>query len=138
MIRVKARIFRKAHSLRKGKGILMDKRLADLALEVEAALTLEGDLADQAIAALNTAAAGAVIERSDLDSTDKVLSLIYAIRPGWSVSMRGTAHLPNGHWRCTLRRSDRRDNDEYLGVGRGPTLPHSLLAALLKALASAV
>ena len=97
----------------------MDKRLADLALEVEAALTLEGDLADKAIAALNTAAAGTVIERADLDSTDKVLSLIYAIRPGWSVSMRGTAHLPNGHWRCTLRRSDRRDNDEYLGVGRG-------------------
>lgn len=115
----------------------MDKGLADLAMEVEAALTLDEAIAGRAMAELRKIAGGHAIERGDLESTDKVLALIYAVRPGWSVSMRGVARLPNGHWRCTLRRSDTRDNDEYLGVGRGPTLPHSLLAALLKALAFA-
>ena len=115
----------------------MDKSLADLALEVEAALSLRDDLADHAITAINKASGGKSIERAALDSTDEVLALIYAIRPGWSVSMKGVARLPNGHWRCTLRRSQERDNDEYLGVGRGPTLSHALLAALLKALAFA-
>ena len=98
---------------------------------------LGDELADRAISEINKAAGGQHIAHSDLDSTDKVLAIIYAIRPGWSVSMKGVARLPNGHWRCTLRRSDMRDNDEYLGVGRGPTLSHALLAALLKALAFA-
>lgn len=115
----------------------MNKELTDLAMEVESALTLEDELANRVIAAISSVAAGRKIERHSMDSTDDVLALIYLIRPGWSVSMKGVARLPNGHWRCTLRRSESRDNDEYLGVGRGPTLPHALLAALLKALAFA-
>lgn len=112
----------------------MDMGLAALAEDVEAALVLETELADKVLAVINGLTGNPKVERADLDSTDAVLSLIYKVRPGWSVSIRGNATLPNGHWRCTLRKSSSRDNDEYLGIGRGPTLPHSLLASLLKAL----
>ncbi len=119
------------------RGQQMDKGLALLAEEVEASLDLDDALATRALEAVNTHLGGAKMERKDIDSTDKVLGAIYAARPGWSVSIRGKMSHPNGHWRCTLRRSLGRDNDEYIGVGRGPTLPHSLLAALLKALSVA-
>jgi len=112
----------------------MDKKLAALAEDVESALILEADLADRALSVINGYSGDVKIDRDGLDSTDKVMSVVYAVRPGWSVSIRGNATMPNGHWRCTLRKSSSRDNDEYLGIGRGPTLPHSLLAALLKAL----
>lgn len=112
----------------------MDMGLAALAEDVEAALVLDEDLADRAMSVLNGIAGDPKITRQDLDSTDAVLAVIYQVRPGWSVSIRGNATMPNGHWRCTLRRSSSRDNDEYLGIGRGPTLAHALLASLLKAL----
>lgn len=115
----------------------MDKGLALLAEEVEASLDLDDDLAARALAAVNPHLGEAKMARADIDSTDAVLDAIYAARPGWSVSIRGTMSHPNGHWRCTLRRSLGRDNDDYLGVGRGPTLPHALLAALLKAISFA-
>lgn len=113
----------------------MDRDLAGLAKEVEAALSLGDELAGRVARALEAASKGGPVSRADLDSTDRILGLIYEIRPGWAVSMKGVAALPNGHWRCSLRRSDSRDNDEYLGIGRGPTLPHSLLAALLLVMA---
>ena len=114
----------------------MDQKLAALAEEVEASLTLQEHLAERVIGALADRVTQA-IEPGDLDSTDKVLALIYVLKPGWSVQLRGTAREPNGHWRCTLRRSSEKDNDEYMGIARGPTLPHALLAALLKALSYA-
>ena len=112
----------------------MDMALAALAEEVEAAFVLEPDLAARVLAAINGVAGDLTIQREDLDSTDKVLSVIYAVKPGWSVTIRGSAAMPNGHWSCTLRKTSASDDDEYIGIGRGPTLPHSLLAALLKAL----
>jgi hypothetical protein len=51
--------------------------------------------------------------------------------------LKGTATHPNGHWHCSLRRSDIRDNDPYIGIGAGPTLPHALLGAVIAALAQA-
>lgn len=110
----------------------MDKKLAALADEIEAALQLEQELAERAVATINAMTRTQAFTTSDLDSTDKVLSLIYAVKPGWSVNARGKARMPNGHWRCTLRKSSSRDNDEFIGIGRGPTLPHSLLASLLR------
>lgn len=112
----------------------MNKELVALAEDVEAALTLEPQLADRVLSVINALGLNLDMNREDLDSTDQVMALIYAARPGWSVSIKGKVNLPNGHWRCTLRQSTSRDNDEYLGVGRGPTLPHSLLAALIKAM----
>lgn len=118
------------------EGIGMDKKLAALADEIESALYLEEELAGRTMGVINDLCGNEAVERaSELDSTDKVLGLIYALKPGWSVSTRGKASMPNGHWRCTLRKSTSRDNDEYIGIGCGPTLPHSLLAALLRVLA---
>lgn len=111
----------------------MTQTLPELAAEVEAALSLEAILAEKIMAALGEAC-GRKVKRPELDSTDAVLALIFALRPGWDIAIHGTANLPNGHWSCTLRSSGVRDNDPYLGVGRGPTLPHALLAALLKVL----
>lgn len=114
----------------------MDKKLATLAEQVEAALEIDDELAAQVLGAVESIT-GKTASREALDSTDMVLDLIYSLRPGWNVSMRGLANKPNGHWRCSLRRSSSRDNDEYIGTGRGPTLPHALLAAVLKALSLA-
>ncbi len=115
----------------------MDKMLAKLAERVEAALMIDDALADEALAAVRTLSPACDMDRRGLDSVDAVLALIHDVRPGWSVSIRGNVIAPNGHWRCTLRKSSGRDNDEYLGVGRGPTLAHALLASLLKAMAFA-
>lgn len=114
----------------------MDKKLAALAEEIEAALFIDDDLAGRVIAQIEMLS-DRKLAKSDLDSTDLILELIYALKPGWSVNIRGTASKPNGHWRCTLRRATSRDNDEYIGIARGPTLPHALLASLLKAFALA-
>lgn len=115
----------------------MDKKLAALAEEIEAALEIDDELAKRVLGAIETMTDKAV-SREALDSTDMVLDLIYSLRPGWSVNIRGLANKPNGHWRCSLRRSSSRDNDEYIGIGRGPTLPHALLASVLKAFSLAV
>jgi len=112
----------------------MNMELAALAEEMESALVLEDDLVRRVISLLNSLSSELSLDRADLDSTDKILSVIHTVRPGWNITMKGNATMPNGHWRCTLRQSSSRDNDEYLGIGRGPTLPHSLLASLLKAL----
>lgn len=66
-----------------------------------------------------------------LSSTDAVLHLIDAIVPGWTIRIKGKAIEPNGHWQCTLRRSSARDNDEFIGSGRGKVLSHALVSALL-------
>lgn len=111
----------------------MDQKLASLAEEVEAALTLQDHLVESILKEIADRSSVS-LNREDLDSTDKVLEIIYALKPGWSISLRGNARHPNGHWRCTLRRSSSKDSDEYMGIARGPTLPHALLASLLKAL----
>ena len=67
-----------------------------------------------------------------LGSSDGVLDLINAIVPGWSVHITGKAYVSDGHWTCTLRRSSGRDNDEFVGIGRGTQLHHALLSALLR------
>ena len=112
----------------------MDKTLTQLAHEIEAALELTEDLRDRAASAI----AGKVETfdlAMDFDSTDAVLGLVRACLPGWTIQLKGTATSPNGHWHCSLRRSDVRDNDPYVGLGAGPTLPHALLGAVIAALA---
>ena len=112
----------------------MNETLAELAHEIEAAFELSDELAERARSALegkvSTPPAAA-----DFHSTDKVLSLVQECLPGWAIHIKGTATRPNGHWHCSLRKSDIRDNDPYVGIGHGPTLPHALLAAVLAALA---
>lgn len=116
---------------------MRDSELDGLADAIEAALKIEDDLARramEAIAKVDAPHADAFMG-SDLDSTDRILGLVYHVLPGWTVSVKGKAWMPNGHWTCSLRKTSSSDSDEYVGVGRGPTLPHSLLAALFRVLA---
>ncbi|MEM7643273.1 MAG: hypothetical protein AAF366_12170 [Pseudomonadota bacterium] len=71
------------------------------------------------------------VAMDDLSSTDAVLHLIDDIVPGWTIRIKGKAMEPDGHWQCTLRRSSARDNDEFIGAGRGKVLSHALVSALL-------
>ena len=112
----------------------MNEELAKLAHEIEAAFELSDDLTDRTQRAL-AGRVSAAPAASDFQSTDKVLELVHECLPGWAIHIKGTATSPNGHWHCSLRRSDIRDNDPYVGIGQGPTLPHALLAAVVGALA---
>lgn len=116
---------------------MSDQTFYELADAIEAALAIDDDLARRAIEAvakIDTPHADAFVG-SDLDSTDRILAMVYHTLPGWTVSVKGKAWQPNGHWSCSLRQTTSRDSDEYVGIGRGPTLPHSLLAALFRVLA---
>lgn len=112
----------------------MDEKLAMLCRDLEASLALEDSLADRALVELHRLT-GKKIAKEKLASTDSLLGLIGEFKPGWHVSVQGIAHSPNGHWRCTLRKSDMRDDDATIGIGHSPNLPHAMLASLLKALA---
>lgn len=112
----------------------MDNTLAELAHEVEAVFELSEDLRTRARDALQERIADLPADM-DFESTDEVLGVVHRYLPGWSIQIRGTATRPNGHWHCSIRKSDIRDNDQYVGIGNGPTLPHALLAAILFALA---
>ncbi|KIT15063.1 hypothetical protein [Jannaschia aquimarina] len=114
----------------------MNTALAALAHDIESSF----DLSDELMARVRDALAANMdtppsIE--DFRSTDAVLGLVRQCLPGWTIRIRGTATTPNGHWHCSLRQSAIRDNDPYVGIGQGPTLPHALLAAVLGALAQA-
>jgi hypothetical protein len=73
-----------------------------------------------------------VLLAEDLRRTDTIIQLADLIVPGWSIQIRGKALLPNGHWQCTLRRSESLDKDEFIGIGMGASLAMALAAALLR------
>ncbi len=75
------------------------------------------------------------ITAEQLASSDHVIHLIDDAVPGWAIHIDGKAVEPNGHWHCTLRRSDTRDSDEFIGHGKGKVLSHALTAALLRTVA---
>ncbi|MDU8945509.1 hypothetical protein [Ovoidimarina sediminis] len=110
--------------------------LLELADRIEAALKVEDALAGDILAAIAEvdAAVDAQGKLYNLDSTDQLLSLVHLVLPGWTVSLKGKAWQPNGHWVCSLRKTSSRDSDEFIGVGRAPTVPHALLGALLRVL----
>lgn len=112
----------------------MNEELAKLAHEIESAFELSDTLLSQVQGALEGRVRVSPLQL-DFHSTDSVLKLVHQCLPGWTIHIKGTATNPNGHWHCSLRQSDIRDNDPYVGIGKGPTLPHALLAAVLGALA---
>lgn len=65
-------------------------------------------------------------------TTDGALLVVDAAFPNWVVRIRGRANDHDGHWRCTLRESDIRDNDRAIGSGRSPVLAQAILAAILR------
>ncbi len=111
-----------------------DNTLLELADRIEAALTIDEGLAAEAlhqIRTLNASDAGD-FTAADLDSTDRILTIVYGSLPGWTVSLKGKTWQPNGHWVCSLRKTSSRDSDEYVGVGRAATMPHALMGAFLR------
>lgn len=112
----------------------MNEELAKLAHEIESAFELSDGLVERTRAALGGLLPSAP-DSFDFESTDKVLNLVHECLPGWAIHIKGTATSPNGHWHCSLRRSEIRDNDPFVGIGQGPTLSHALLAAVVGALA---
>lgn len=113
---------------------MTQKAMQELADRIEAALTVEEYLGREIKKTLRDLDITEDIDISevDLDSTDQIFSLVHLMLPGWTISLKGKAWKPNGHWVCSLRKTSSRDNDEFVGVGRAPTLPHALLSALLR------
>jgi hypothetical protein len=105
-----------------------------LANRIEGAASLELDLAVATLEGLRAALpqAGSDLRPGVVESTDAALHLVARALPNWSVALSGTAHEPAGRWTCTLRPSGARDDEEVIGIGRAPTPPLALIAALLR------
>jgi hypothetical protein len=67
-----------------------------------------------------------------LVSADAALALVRRKLPGWKIELEGSAATLDGHWRCLLRKSDVRDDDMLIGVGKGRSPELALVAALLR------
>lgn len=67
-----------------------------------------------------------------LATTDGALLIASGAYPNWAVRIHGRANDRNGHWHCTLRRDDNRDNDAAIGSGRSPLLSQAILASVLR------
>lgn len=117
---------------------MVAQNVEELARRIEAAGALDTGIASAAaasIAALSPTAAAAGIDAGRLSSAETVLHLLDRALPGWSIHLEGTAHEPDGHWSCRLRSTGLRDNDEFIGHGKGPGIANALLSALLRTLA---
>ena len=64
--------------------------------------------------------------------TDHAILIADEAYPNWVIHLRGRANDRDGHWHCTLRKSDSRDSDEAIGIGRSPVLGQAILAAVLR------
>lgn len=85
--------------------------------------------------ALNFLLPGKVAETATAEriaTTDGAMHVADDAYPNWAVSIHGRTNDRNGHWRCSLRESDIRDNDSMVGAGRSPVLAQAILAAVLR------
>jgi len=96
-------------------------RGGDLDVAVEALQTLRTALDDGSPVGVGAAA-----------STDGALTLVEVVLPGWRVDLEGHARSPDGRWSCSLRASGARDDDEVIGIGRGPTPALAIMGALIR------
>ena len=114
------------------------QQLHDLVERIEIAEWPDADLAAEVLESIKSALSGEsgslTLEPALLESTDAALHLVSLKVPNWSIMLQGYAHEPDSGWTCTLREGTVRDDDELIGIGKGPTLPLALLAALLRIL----
>ncbi|GHE85952.1 hypothetical protein GCM10016455_01580 [Aliiroseovarius zhejiangensis] len=75
---------------------------------------------------------GQEVTAERISTTDGALLVADDAYPNWAVSIHGRANDRDGHWRCSLRENDARDNDEAIGIGRSPVLAQAILAAVLR------
>ena len=67
-----------------------------------------------------------------ISTTDGAVHVADVAYPNWVVNIHGRANEKNGNWRCTLRESDVRDSDTFIGTGNSPVLAQAILAAVLR------
>ena len=72
------------------------------------------------------------VTAQSIATTDGAMLVADGAYPNWAVHIQGRANDSNGHWKCTLRESDSRDNDAAIGSGRSPVLAQAILAAVLR------
>jgi ribonucleotide monophosphatase NagD (HAD superfamily) len=115
---------------------MLQNDLEELANRVEAATDTDSDLAANAASALrasfSSTSSASQIPDDIATSSDAIVALVNAALPGWHFSIHGRARTDKDAWRCTLRRSDVRDDDEMIGVGEAHSLNRAILAALLR------
>jgi hypothetical protein len=108
-------------------------RIEGLLKKVGSTAALEADLLAEVAGAVREVFPDAPHRPEVLaEPVEAVLSLIDRCLPHWSIQLTGKAQEPDGHWRCSLRKTRGSDEDEVLGVGTGPTVALALLQALLQ------
>ena len=111
---------------------MLDPALCELANAVEK----DGLTAHSAAVAERLAEPlGQAPSESELETTDRLLLIVDRLFPGWSITIDGVASRKDGHWVVVLRRSSSRDNDPFVGIGKGADLRAAIASALLNALA---
>lgn len=63
------------------------------------------------------------------DPSEAVMHLLSHCLPGWHIRLTGQAAEPDGHWRCSLRKSAVDDDDLVVGTATGPTIALTLARA---------
>ena len=103
-----------------------------LKTQVEAASLLDHELLTKAYDALRPIfpEMPASFEASS-GQVEEILHIVQIVAPNWTIQLTGKAMEPNGHWRCSLRRSRSNDEDEVIGLGFGAVVGLALVAALL-------
>ncbi len=111
---------------------MSSEALNALKVRVEAAEDVDEDLLRDAAEEMRKIFPRAPMHPERLsDSTEAVLRLVDHCLPGWTVTLRGTATEPDGHWHCSLRSSGSDDDDAVIGHGNAPTVSAALLRALV-------
>ncbi|MFQ6549010.1 hypothetical protein AADZ90_013730 [Aestuariibius sp. 2305UL40-4] len=106
--------------------------LETLRAKVQTASVLDHALLVEVTTALQSVYPQAPIPPEDsTDTTEDAIHMVDACLPGWTISLRGKAREPDGHWRCSLREGSTRDNDAAIGIGTGPTVALALTDAIL-------
>ncbi len=72
------------------------------------------------------------LKAQSVRTTDGAMLVADDAYPNWAVNIHGRANDRDGHWRCSLREGDSRDNDAVIGHGRSPVLAQAVLAAVLR------
>ncbi|KUJ77186.1 hypothetical protein [Ruegeria profundi] len=72
------------------------------------------------------------LSAQDVSGAEQALHIADVAFPNWSVNIHGRANEKDGHWRCSLRESDARDNDAVIGIGSSPVLSQAILAATMR------
>jgi hypothetical protein len=110
--------------------------LVELARRVEQADGLSGAKAAEVVDALRSAFPACIPHIGSgadmLESAEVALRIVDRAVPAWDISLKGVAIEPNGQWHCTLREESTGDDDAIVGFGQAPSLPRSMIAALLR------